>query len=261
MSKEDMKRRKFIKKIAGLGVLGIAAAGGVWGAKYIRDTKPKLRPPGAVPEEEFTALCIKCGQCLQVCPYDSILLEDINGKDGVGTAYIDPHKRGCYLCKAFPCILACPSGALQHDKDDIKLVHMGMAVIVNENACLALHHKKVPDSAIDRIYDHTKVLTPKERREHKVFDLPNSSEKRDLQVAILKKLEKYRGKECSICADLCPYRPDPSLAIAMVAKNGGYLPEIREKCVGCGACVELCPTNVLDVIPRATYEEVYGKKA
>ena len=261
MTKEEKKRRDFIKKMAGLGVLGLAAAAGIYGAKYYKSHELKLRPPGAVPEDQFLALCIKCGQCLQVCPYDSIFLEDVNGKAGVGTAYIDPQKRGCYLCKAFPCILACPSGALDHEKDDIKLVHMGMAVIVNENACLALHNKKVPDSAIDAIYDHSPALTKEERKNRKIEDLPNPSEKRELQVELLKKLEKFRGKDCTICADLCPYHPDPSLAIGMVAKNGGYLPEIREKCVGCGACVELCPTDVLKIVPRATYEEIYGKKA
>jgi len=81
-------RRKFIKQIAGLGVLGVAAAGGIFGARYFRHEEPKLRPPGAVEEDEFSALCVKCGQCLQVCPYDSILLEDIDGKDSVGTAHI-----------------------------------------------------------------------------------------------------------------------------------------------------------------------------
>ena len=45
----------------------------------------------------------------------------------------------------------------------------------------------------------------------------------------------------------------------MVSKNGGLLPEIREACVGCGACVELCPTNVLKIVPRATYADIYGK--
>jgi ferredoxin-type protein NapG len=45
----------------------------------------------------------------------------------------------------------------------------------------------------------------------------------------------------------------------MIAKNGGYLPEIRQKCVGCGACVELCPTDVLKVIPRATFDDIYKK--
>ncbi len=254
------KRRKFLKQIAGLGVLGLAAVGTVWGGKELleREELP-LRPPGALEEHQFLALCIKCGQCLQVCPYDSILLEDIWAKAGVGTAYIQPQERGCYLCKALPCILACPSGALNHDiADDVRKVQMGVAVIVNESACLALYKKSVPETIKDEIFEHTKVLTPAERREKKIFDIPNPSEKRELQVELLKKVISYVGKECTICADLCPY-PEKELAIGMVAKNGGFIPEIREKCVGCGACVELCPTDVLAVIPRATYEEVYKK--
>ena len=245
--------------MAGLGVLGIAAAAGIVGGRYLKAEKLRLRPPGAVEEDEFLALCIKCGQCLQVCPYDSILLEDIEGGAGVGTAYIEPRERGCYLCEAFPCILACPSGALDHEKDDIKYIHMGMAVIVRESACLALHNKPVPDDAVDRIYEHTKVLSHEERKKKKIKSVPNPSEKRELQVEILEKMEKFRGKQCTICADLCPYRPDPSLAIGMVGKEGGYIPEIREACVGCGACVELCPTDVLEIVPRATYEKIYKK--
>ncbi|MRI83818.1 MAG: 4Fe-4S ferredoxin [Nitratiruptor sp.] len=252
-------RRKFVKQMASLGLLGLAAAGGIYGARYLRDDELKLRPPGAVPEEDFTALCIKCGQCLQVCPYDSILLEDIDGLDGVGTAYIDPFRRGCYLCRLFPCILACPSGALDHEQADIKRVHMGMAVVVNEPACLALYNKPVPDSAIDRIYDHTTVLTEEERRSRRVQHLPGESEKRQLQVDLLLKLERYRGKQCRICVDLCPYE-EPEEAIGLVAKGEGLVPEIRHECVGCGACVELCPTQVLNIIPRATYEEVYGTR-
>jgi ferredoxin-type protein NapG len=46
----------------------------------------------------------------------------------------------------------------------------------------------------------------------------------------------------------------------MISKDGGLFPEIREACVGCGACVELCPTKVLQILPYATYDEVYGKK-
>ncbi|WP_187648302.1 4Fe-4S dicluster domain-containing protein [Nitrosophilus labii] len=260
MTQEEKKRREFIKKMAGLGVLGLAAAAGIYSAQHLKAEELRLRPPGALEEDQFLALCIKCGQCLQVCPYDSIILEGLDGKAGVGTAYIDPDRRGCYLCKAFPCILACPSGALDHEKADIKFVHMGMAVIVNEKACLALYNKPVPDSAVDAIYEHSLALSKEERREKKIKDEANQSEKRELQVELLKKLEKFRGKDCTICADLCPFHPDPSLAIGMVAKNGGYIPEIREKCVGCGACVELCPTDVLKIVPRATYEEIYDKR-
>ncbi len=261
MTAEEKKRRDFIKNATGLGVIGLAAAAGIYAAPKLKAEEPLLRPPGAVDEDDYLKMCIKCGQCLQVCPYDSILLEDVSGGASFGMAYIDPAQRGCYLCEAFPCILACPTGALDHEHDQIDKVHMGMAVIVNESACLALENKPVHDSFIDSIYDHTKVLSAAEHTAHKVIRKGNESEKEDLQKTLLEKLDKFRGgdKQCTICADLCPFHPDPSTAIGMVAKGGGFIPEIREACVGCGACVELCPTDVLEIVPRATYDEIYGK--
>ena len=262
MTPEEKKRRKFMKQATGLGVIGAAAVAGIYAAPMLKaDETPVLRPPGAVPEDEYLNLCIKCGQCLQVCPYDSIVLEPVTNGAGYGMAYIDPTERGCYLCEAFPCILACPTGALDHEHDEIDKVHMGMAVIVNESACLALEKKPVPESAIDRIYDHTKVLSAGEHAAHKVARRGNESEKEDLQKKLLEELDAFRGgdKQCTICADLCPFHPDPSTAIGMVAKGGGFLPEIREACVGCGACVELCPTDVLEIVPRATYDDIYKK--
>jgi len=249
-----------MKQIAGLGVLGVAAAGGIWAAKDFKRGENRLRPPGAVPEEQFLSMCIKCGQCLQVCPYDAIKLEDIDGKAGVGTAYIAPLERGCYLCEAFPCVLACPTGALDHEANVIEKVHMGMAVVVNEQACIALENKKVTKEMIGRIYDHTAVISEEERKNRKVVMRESDSEKVKLQKELLQKLDKTEGKTCRICADLCPFEPDPSQAIGMIAKNGGLFPQIRESCVGCGACVELCPTKVLQIVPYATYDEVYKKK-
>jgi ferredoxin-type protein NapG len=258
-TKEEQKRRTFMKQAAGLGVLGIAAAGGIWAAKDFKPEKMRLRPPGAVPEDQYLTMCIKCGQCLQVCPYDSILLEDYDGKAGVGTAYIAPLERGCYLCEAFPCVLACPTGALDHEANVIEKVHMGMAIIVNESACIALNNEKVTPEMIGRIYDHTKVITPEERRSRKVEIDPNEPEKVILQKELLQKLSKQEGKVCTLCADLCPFQPDPSTAIGMISKDGGLFPEIREACVGCGACVELCPTKVLQILPGASYADVYQK--
>ncbi|WP_456431527.1 4Fe-4S dicluster domain-containing protein [Nitratifractor sp.] len=257
----NKNRRRFIQQMTGLGVLGLAAAGGILGAPYLEAEGPRLRPPGAVPEEEFIGLCIKCGQCLQVCPYDAIRLEDIDGRAGVGMAYIEPRERGCYLCAAFPCILACPSGALNHEHDSIEYIHMGIAVVHNPQGCLAKTGEPVPDAAIDRIYEHTRVLTPEERRNRKAVIWDDDPEKTVLQKKLLQKLEKHRGEQpCTICADMCPYPDDPSKAIGMVdAKGGGLLPEIREACNGCGACVELCPTDVIKIIPRKSYADLYGK--
>ena len=258
---ENSKRRDFLKQISGLGVLAIAAGAGIYYAPKLKSSKLILRPPAAVKEDEFLKLCIKCGQCLQVCPYDSIKLEGIEGGASLGMAYIDPTKRGCYLCEAFPCVLACPTGALEHEHDSIKFVHMGMAVVINEDACIAKHNKKVSDGMVDRIYDHTKVLSSSEKQDHKVEITSSDSEKSKLQKQLLQKLDKFRGKDCSICADLCPFPDSPQNAIGMIKKDGGLIPEIRQACVGCGACVELCPTNVLKIVPRASFNDIYkGKK-
>jgi len=260
VSNDEKKRRQFMKQAVGLGVLGIVATGGIWAVKEFKMTKGRLRPPGAVPEEQYLSMCIKCGQCLQVCPYDSIMLEDIDGKVGVGTAYINPLERGCYLCEAFPCVLACPTGALDHEANVIEKVHMGMAIVVNESACLAIEKKKVTSEMIGRIYDHTKVISEIERKNRKVEMYANDPEKVILQKELLEKLSGQEGKSCSLCADLCPFEPDPSRAIGMILKDGGLFPEIREACVGCGVCVELCPTKVLQILPYATYADVYEKK-
>ncbi|MDX1808795.1 MAG: 4Fe-4S dicluster domain-containing protein [Sulfurospirillaceae bacterium] len=258
MSPDDKKRRDFIRKIAGLGVLGLASGAGIYFAPKLKASTPRLRPPGAVKEEDFLKLCIKCGQCLQVCPYDAIELEDVDGGASIGMAYIDPRKRGCYLCDAFPCMLACPTGALDHEHDNIKYVKMGIAVVSNMQACLALKNEKVPDSAIDRIYDHTKVLTSEEHKTRKIQISDSEKEKIKLQKKVLTKLDKLRNEPCTICASLCPYT-NPSDAIGLIKKDGGLIPDIREACVGCGVCVELCPTNVLKIIPREDYASVYKK--
>ncbi len=259
MTPEEKKRRNFMKQATGLGVIGAAAIAGVYAAPKLIETDPILRPPGAVDEASYLNLCIKCGQCLQVCPYDSIQLEDAANGASFGMAYIDPTQRGCYLCEAFPCVLACPTGALDHEHDQIEMIHMGVARVASEHACLALKKEPVPDHAIDAIYDHTKILSAGEHTAHKVVRRGDESEKEDLQKKLLERLDAFRGgdKQCTICADLCPLHPDPSTAIGMVAKNGGFIPEIREACVGCGACVELCPTQVIEIIPRATYDTIY----
>jgi len=255
--KSEKQRRDFIKGAVGFSIVALASGAGIYFAPKLKANELRLRPPGAVDEDEFLKLCIKCGQCLQVCPYDSILLEDIDGGASMGMAYIDPHARGCYLCEAFPCILACPTGALEHEHDNIKFIHMGVAVLKDVNGCLAVHNKKVPDSAIDKIYEHTKVISKEEREKKQVTITNNDSEKQVLQKKVLEKLEKFRKEPCTICADMCPFFPDPTEAIGMIKKDGGFIPEIREACVGCGVCVELCPTQVLEIIPRASYAEVY----
>ena len=90
-----------------------------------------LRPPGAVPQKDFTKMCIKCMKCAQVCPYHSIVIAHLKGDKNMGTPFIYPRKTPCYLCMKCPEV--CPSGALEIVRE--REVKMGIAVI-DEGKCL-----------------------------------------------------------------------------------------------------------------------------
>ena len=142
--------------IQGLCIAGTAGAFGV-GISFLArksESKTLLRPPGALEESDFLASCIKCGQCIQVCPFSSISLLDLSGGINTATPYIDPVKRGCYLCDLFPCILCCPSGALDDEVQKIDQVHMGVAYITEPKNCLNYKNTKVSKENVDRIKAH-----------------------------------------------------------------------------------------------------------
>ena len=195
-----------------------------------------LRPPGALAERGFRSSCIKCGQCVQVCPYYSIYLLDITHLFDIGTPVIDAKERGCYLCGALPCVLACPSGALSHETNEPKKVKMGIAVIKNLDACLAYRGQTLKSSDLR--------LKP-----------AKTEQERELNSALAAK----EGKPCDLCASLCPY-PQPLEAIAMIKANEHFAPQIRSACVGCGACAELCPARIIEILPRADYKSIYEGK-
>lgn len=92
-----------------------------------------LRPPGARPEPEFAALCIRCNRCVVVCPYGSLQPAGwIYGPDA-GTPLVRPSEVPCYLCMECPPV--CPTDALDPITEKTE-VAMGVAV-VDEDACWA----------------------------------------------------------------------------------------------------------------------------
>jgi len=244
MAKVQTERREFIK-YSTLGVLGLVLAGGVGLSPYLLAEERRLRPPGAVDEDEFLGLCIKCGQCLQVCPYHAIELADWGKGHGMGTPYIDATIRGCWGCEAVPCVLACPTGALDHECSKIDDAHMGVAVLEFPDRCLAMSNTPLAEGFSSKTHRFTKSVT-------------NVTQ---LELDLLEKIDSFEGKQCTLCADMCPI-PNPMSAISMVSdKGGGRRPEIYDGCIGCGACEEVCPTNTASIVikPRITYKEQYEK--
>ncbi len=114
-------------------------------AEDTKEEKPEkirtdwLRPPGALDEAQFLESCTGCGECVEVCPHESIRVLAENE-----TPIIYPDEKPCYLCEDFPCIAACEPEALR-PVGALKEINMGIAVISQRlctagqgcNACVA----------------------------------------------------------------------------------------------------------------------------
>ncbi len=86
-------RRQIMRSIAMGGAVVGASLFGFF--PVLRKWTPRLRPPGAIDETDFLAACIKCGQCVQVCPVKAIELGDLDEGFGVGVPFIDPRAQAC----------------------------------------------------------------------------------------------------------------------------------------------------------------------
>jgi ferredoxin-type protein NapG len=286
----QISRRKFLKTTTLALTGGAVAYGGISVMAFKKD-KLQLRPPGALDEDTFLASCIKCGQCLQICPPQVIKLADIRQGFGIGTPYIIPRQGACILCSGLPCVLACPTGALDHDLSLGKDAKMGLAVLTKPDTCLSgrgendltyrLKNLKKSNTSstdqselIDILSSLIKRLTADEKKKFQNrFSLPELSDKTFLFN--LKQIEnfdlkwiinfaescKQAQRACQICLEKCPIKEEePIVFVSKTNPDTGRIflrPSVRKTCVGCGVCEEKCPTSIasIEITPRLLWSE------
>jgi polyferredoxin/formate hydrogenlyase subunit 6/NADH:ubiquinone oxidoreductase subunit I len=108
-----------------------AVAGGVLAYPFVRLSaavnkrgfdKKAIRPPGSVEESEFLERCIKCDQCLNVCPTNVLQPATLAqaGLEGLWTPVMNFAVGFCQL-NCTLCSEVCPTGAIQKTSVERKL--------------------------------------------------------------------------------------------------------------------------------------------
>jgi ferredoxin-type protein NapG len=134
-------RRGFLVDMArtacGVALLGLGV--GLYSRQAASLPAEALRPPGALGEEDFLGACVRCGLCVRDCPYDTLKLSELGGNVANGTPYFIARDVACEMCPDIPCVKACPTGALDHSLTDIDKARMGLAVVIDQESCIAFH--------------------------------------------------------------------------------------------------------------------------
>jgi ferredoxin-type protein NapG len=252
--RREQGRREFLRTSALAAGFVTASLMGL--IPLARGANARLRPPGAIKdrldEQAFLAACIKCGQCVQVCPVEAIKLADLLDGVGVGVPHIEARAQACdFSCDGLQCVLACPTGALTHSIDYPAQARMGLARVARPDACLAAQGRgfkgqaRGPGFPGKLRYEEVDRWTPIPVAEHpydlELCDLCMRQCPIEIRIA-----QCEAGAPPSGDPNQCP----PRHAIRLVLKEGGKgsLPTLEGGCVGCGVCEMICPVEPAAIV-------------
>lgn len=134
MGRRGISRRKALTSALALGGAAAALAARV-AAEHGTLPADRLRPPGALREADFLEACLRCGLCVQACPFGTLRLAGLGAPLPVGTPYFVARETPCRMCEDIPCAAACPTGALELAA--IGAARMGLAGLSAPERCFS----------------------------------------------------------------------------------------------------------------------------
>jgi len=202
----DLGRRRTLTGLAAgaAAVPLMRATAGIGKSRHER----LLRPPGALDESEFLSRCIRCGECMKVCPNTALqpTFEEA-GLAGLWSPTLVPRigycEPSCVLCSE-----VCPTGAIWQ----ITPKEKGWVVGVGAG------QQNQPIRLGTAFYDRSRCLP------------------------------WAMATDCIVCEEWCPVSPKAIyVQEAQVIDSEGNVKTLKQpridpsRCVGCGACEYACP--------------------
>jgi polyferredoxin len=273
----NLSRRQFLTAtISGAAVIPMLRVSGSLGSNW---NPAVVRPPGALPENEFLSRCIKCGQCMRICPTNVIHPAGLeSGIEGLWTPALN-FRIGTSGCQ-FNCIACshlCPTAAIRPISLDERLgrnrfVDQGPLKIgtafMDRGRCLPW--------AMDRpciVCQENCPVSPKAISTREVFNTINTRSKLTVAKADAFYVEfqnpglepaKYTTGDyyCTISPSLdgrrrrivsnwerglkvdseFPFEPPPSSGSQIQIQIRLQRPYVDpQRCIGCGICQHECP--------------------
>src|SRR5271157_759793 len=180
-----------------------------------------LRPPGALDEDYFLARCIRCGECMKVCPTNALHPAlDEAGLEGLWTPVMVPRigycETSCVLCSQ-----VCPTGAIWEitskekgwaagGAHDAKPIHVGTAFF-DRGRCLPWA------MATECIVCEEWCPTSPKAIYLQLAEVVTADGNRKLVKQPL--LDPARCVGCGACEYACPVQDQPAIYVASIGES------------------------------------------